>query len=69
MLPCQLQVGDWLAFDNMGAYTICAASQFNGFEKSKVVYTDGGSGVASNEVRRALRMYAQAPGAFTGNDG
>ena len=69
MLPNQLKVGDWLAFDNMGAYTICAASQFNGFEKSKIVYTDGGSGAASIEVRRALRVYAQTFGSFTDNDG
>ncbi|KAF9009140.1 hypothetical protein BDZ89DRAFT_1143997 [Hymenopellis radicata] len=42
MLPERLQTGDWLGFDNMGAYTICAASQFNGFQVSKVVYTAGG---------------------------
>ena len=55
-LPETLQVGDWLAFDNMGAYTVCAASQFNGFEVSKVVYTAGGSEVAA-EVRNALRVF------------
>lgn len=27
-----LEVGDWLMFEEMGAYTICAASTFNGFE-------------------------------------
>ncbi|KAG6898760.1 hypothetical protein C0995_008597 [Termitomyces sp. Mi166 len=42
MLPSTLQVGDWLGFDNMGAYTVCAASQFNGFEVSNVIYTLGG---------------------------
>ena len=26
-----LEVGDWLRFCNMGAYTSCAASHFNGF--------------------------------------
>ncbi|TPX66728.1 hypothetical protein SpCBS45565_g04247 [Spizellomyces sp. 'palustris'] len=36
----EMQVGDWLHFDNMGAYTMCAASQFNGFRKSPVVYTN-----------------------------
>ncbi|OAX41908.1 hypothetical protein K503DRAFT_431679 [Rhizopogon vinicolor AM-OR11-026] len=51
-LPSALQIGDWLGFDNMGAYTICAASQFNGFEFSKVVYTT--SRVGGEEVRRAL---------------
>ncbi|KAK4049518.1 Ornithine decarboxylase [Microbotryomycetes sp. JL201] len=34
-----LNVGDWLRWENMGAYTICAASQFNGFRKSLVRYT------------------------------
>ncbi|KAH8919888.1 hypothetical protein BT69DRAFT_1336932 [Atractiella rhizophila] len=38
-LPTDLQVGDWLKWENMGAYTICAASQFNGFKKSEVRYT------------------------------
>lgn len=53
-LPRTLQVGDWLAFENMGAYTLCAASQFNGFQVSNVMYTTGG-GVGSAEVRRLLR--------------
>ena len=55
-LPVGLRVGDWLGFDNMGAYTICAASQFNGFEVSKVIYTMGGIG--SPEVRNALVAFA-----------
>ncbi|KAI8334406.1 pyridoxal-dependent decarboxylase [Chlamydoabsidia padenii] len=33
-----LEEGDWLYWENMGAYTICAASQFNGFKVSKVIY-------------------------------
>ena len=40
-LPVGLEVGDWLGFEDMGAYTICAASQFNGFAQSGVVYTSG----------------------------
>ncbi|KAG5221392.1 Ornithine decarboxylase [Salix suchowensis] len=52
-LPGALQVGDWLGFHNMGAYTICAASQFNGFEVSNVIYTTGSVGVSKEEhVRR-----------------
>ncbi|CAG8627553.1 279_t:CDS:2 [Ambispora leptoticha] len=35
----ELSPGDWLYFQEMGAYTICAASQFNGFRKSNVIYT------------------------------
>jgi len=55
-LPSALQTGDWLGFDNMGAYTICAASQFNGFEISNVVYTTGEA--RSMEVRGALAGFA-----------
>jgi len=55
-LPCALRVGDWLGFENMGAYTICAASQFNGFQVSKVVYTTGGFG--ASEVRSVLAKFA-----------
>lgn len=36
----EMNVGDWLYFNNMGAYTNAAASQFNGFIKSKVIYTN-----------------------------
>ncbi|KAL1919048.1 uncharacterized protein VTP21DRAFT_2429 [Calcarisporiella thermophila] len=36
----RLEVGDWVCYENMGAYTICAASRFNGFQKSRVVYTN-----------------------------
>ncbi|KAI8322299.1 ornithine decarboxylase [Martensiomyces pterosporus] len=39
LLP-ELQIGDWLIFDGMGAYTICAASRFNGFRLSDLVYVD-----------------------------
>ncbi|KAJ7132898.1 ornithine decarboxylase [Mycena crocata] len=55
-LPCALRVGDWLGFDNMGAYTVCAASQFNGFQVSKVVYTTGACRAA--EVRGVLAKFA-----------
>ena len=34
----ELQVGDWIYFDNMGAYTVAAASSFNGFLKPKTHY-------------------------------
>ncbi|KAG6868839.1 hypothetical protein C0993_009376 [Termitomyces sp. T159_Od127] len=56
ILPSTLQVGDWLGFDNMGAYTICAASRFNGFEVSNVIYTLGG--LEANEVYQALSDFA-----------
>ncbi|ORY87538.1 pyridoxal-dependent decarboxylase [Protomyces lactucae-debilis] len=37
-LPFVMQVGDWLYFDEMGAYTKCASSKFNGFNQSEVIY-------------------------------
>lgn len=37
MLP-ELAVGEWVVFENMGAYTVCAASSFNGFQKPKNIY-------------------------------
>lgn len=38
-LPMEIDVGDWLYFRDMGAYTLCAGSQFNGFNTScDVVY-------------------------------
>jgi len=56
LLPSALRVGDWLGFENMGAYTVCAASQFNGFELSNVIYTIGG--VSGSEVQQALAGFA-----------
>ncbi|EJD06788.1 ornithine decarboxylase [Fomitiporia mediterranea MF3/22] len=70
-LPESLSVGDWLVFENMGAYTVCAASQFNGFEVSNVIYTSGG-GPGSSEVRRVLAgssVIPSAGGSAIGVDG
>ncbi|PVU94663.1 hypothetical protein BB561_002385 [Smittium simulii] len=36
----ELFVGDWLLFQNLGAYSRSAASKFNGFESSTVFYYD-----------------------------
>uniref|UniRef100_A0A3P8UAZ6 ornithine decarboxylase n=1 Tax=Amphiprion percula TaxID=161767 RepID=A0A3P8UAZ6_AMPPE len=33
-----LQVGDWLVFENMGAYTVAASSTFNGFQRPDIHY-------------------------------
>eukprot|EP00057_Strongylocentrotus_purpuratus_P027659 XP_011682133.1 PREDICTED: ornithine decarboxylase [Strongylocentrotus purpuratus] len=30
----ELEVGEWLIFQDMGAYTMCASSEFNGFKRS-----------------------------------
>jgi ornithine decarboxylase len=37
LLP-KLKIGDWLYFQNMGAYTMAAASSFNGFEPTERMY-------------------------------
>lgn len=39
MFP-ELQVGQWIMFKDMGAYTCCAASNFNGFELATVIIAD-----------------------------
>lgn len=49
-----LRVGDWLRWEAMGAYTICAASQFNGFRRSEVRYTIDAKSDGSESVIRAL---------------
>lgn len=33
-----LQVGDWMLFENMGAYTVAASSTFNGFQRPTLFY-------------------------------
>jgi ornithine decarboxylase len=35
----ELETGDWLIFKNMGAYTMAAATTFNGMPKPIVYYT------------------------------
>ena len=36
----KLEVGDWLFFRSMGAYTCAASSNFNGFEPPQIFYTN-----------------------------
>ena len=36
----ELSIGDWLYYEEMGAYTVAAASRFNGFNLSPVFYVD-----------------------------
>ncbi|KAI5285451.1 hypothetical protein KEM52_002436, partial [Ascosphaera acerosa] len=36
-LPARVSVGDWLYFANMGAYTSCSATRFNGFSNTHEV--------------------------------
>lgn len=47
-LPGLLDVGDWLYFENMGAYTRCSATQFNGFtDKHDVIYISSEAGASA----------------------
>lgn len=46
--PELLDVGDWLYFENMGAYTMCSTTRFNGFsETHQVVYVCSEPGAAA----------------------
>ncbi|KAI5961243.1 SPE1 [Candida pseudojiufengensis] len=39
VLSYEVEVGDWLYFPNLGAYTSCATTQFNGFKNdTKIIY-------------------------------
>ncbi|KAJ9118687.1 hypothetical protein QFC22_003907 [Naganishia vaughanmartiniae] len=53
-LPTGLEVGDWLGWGEMGAYTMCAASKFNGMPLADVYYTDGGDTEDAQAVRQIL---------------
>lgn len=52
-LPRGTEVGDWLGWGEMGAYTLCAASTFNGFDKSPVYWTNG-EGERGQKVKKLL---------------
>lgn len=60
----ELEIGDWLVFKDMGAYTICTASNFNGFPITPLTY------IASNSTRLYLQMVrgAEIPARKTGID-
>lgn len=49
-----IKVGDWLRWESMGAYTICAASQFNGFKQAKVIYCIDAEPFVEAQIRRLL---------------
>lgn len=48
MLPGLLDVGDWLYFEDMGAYTKCSATRFNGFsDNHEVIYISSETGASA----------------------
>lgn len=57
-LPRGVDVGDWLGWGEMGAYTLCAASTFNGFDRSPVHWTTGGDTPNARKVRALLDKFA-----------
>ena len=45
---CLLDVGDWLYFEDMGAYTKCSATRFNGFtDDHEVIYVSSEPGASA----------------------
>jgi ornithine decarboxylase len=47
-LPGVVDVGDWLFFENMGAYTKCSATRFNGFtDDHEVIYISSEPGASA----------------------
>ncbi|KAK0891312.1 Ornithine decarboxylase, partial [Friedmanniomyces endolithicus] len=43
-----VDVGDWLYFEDMGAYTKCSATRFNGFtDKHETVYVSSEAGASA----------------------
>jgi len=52
----ELDQGDWLYFDNMGAYTVSASSSFNGFLRPKTYYY-----ITENNSESFYRLHHVAP--------
>lgn len=47
-LPGLLNTGDWLYFEDMGAYTSCSATRFNGFsDNHEVIYISSETGASA----------------------
>ncbi|XP_017331656.1 ornithine decarboxylase [Ictalurus punctatus] len=67
------QVGDWLLFENMGAYTVAASSTFNGFQKPDIYYVMSRSAWQRMQQIHAQGMPAlveeQSPGNMPGHCG
>ena len=64
----RLAIGDWLCFENMGAYTVAAGSTFNGFPKPQCeyLYDDGDDGVAGGVAVPSVAGSSSAGSAAAG---
>ncbi|WVQ62251.1 uncharacterized protein L199_000390 [Kwoniella botswanensis] len=57
-MPKGMEVGDWVGWTEMGAYTLCAASTFNGFDRSPVHWTTGDQSKSESKfVKRVLEEF------------
>lgn len=45
----ETQLGDWMAFENMGAYTVAGACEFNGFELAEPIFVNSTSRTVFDE--------------------
>lgn len=52
----EMHVGDWMLFENMGAYTVAAASTFNGFQRPTIYYVMSGPTWLVPRVRAGVRV-------------
>lgn len=48
----EVDIGEWIVFKNMGAYTCCVATSFNGFEKATVIIADNITHKTGSYLRR-----------------
>lgn len=66
----ELQIGQWVMFKNMGAYTCCAASNFNGFEMATVIIANDIEQTNKNEINNINingNKLTNGHGIFNGN--
>ena len=58
-LPSDLSPGrDWLLFEEMGAYTLAAGSNFNGIKRAQVLYIYNSASASASARRSAARLAA-----------
>jgi len=56
----QMNIGDWMCFENMGAYTMAAGGTFNGFQQPSVFYVDDDSDEEAGHVDLLERFRRRA---------
>jgi len=61
-LPVDLRLGDALLYPDMGAYTVCASSRFNGFPRPVPLHLYGEEGREWGQIVDAARQQRASPG-------